>query len=101
MTGVAAMKKANEMIDVQNLMPSQSLSLVAPSSQIKRLPDKWIDRIFTIFLGTYAHIFKSLFPTVELVEAAKALWAMELSDLTPEDIKRALDSLKNEPFLPT
>lgn len=75
-------------------------TLPANQSVSSRIPDSWIDKLFSRFSAMYGRKFADLWSDCNLKDV-KAIWAEDLAGLSGEEIKRGLDACKTRTFPPT
>lgn len=64
------------------------------------LPEKWVERIFTIMAGRYGSKFTDAWRGTD-PKMVKAIWADDLAGFSDREIKRGLDSCRDRDWPPT
>lgn len=66
----------------------------------KALPSAWIDRLFSRFSAMYGSRFADLWRGADADEV-RAVWAVDLGDLSPQEIAAGVEACKSRDWPPT
>lgn len=94
-----ALKLSQCLPDVAALKAAPASS-TSPQPCSRRLPDAWVERLFARLTAIYGARLADLWRGADL-EEVKEVWAVELADLTGEEIARGLAACRDRKFPPT
>ncbi|MEW6647826.1 MAG: hypothetical protein AB1450_11545 [Pseudomonadota bacterium] len=66
------------------------------TSSAPHLETRWVDALFAKLGARYGHKWISAFPSADAIDLAKAEWGARLAGISGEEIRRGLDTWRNE-----
>ena len=93
-------------LKLSQCLPDAAALKAAPASSTSpqpcshRLPDAWVERLFARLSALYGARLADLWRGADL-EEVKDVWAVELADLSGEEIARGLAACRDRKFPPT
>lgn len=86
--------------DAAAMMAAAASSTSPPPCSRHRLPEAWVERLFARLSALYGARLADLWRGADL-EEVKDVWAVELADLSGEEIARGLAACRERKFPPT